>query len=80
MVYDYSALDGKITEVFSTRGNFAKAMELSERSVSLKMNGKVPWSQPEISRACKLLGIPDEKIVAYFFVVKVQNIEHFSTK
>lgn len=72
MPYDYSALDGKITEVFSTRGNFAKAMELSERSVSLKMNGKVAWTQPEITKACKLLGIPDKKINLYFFAIKVQ--------
>lgn len=73
MDYDYSALDGKITQVFGTRGNFAKAMELSERSVSLKMNGKVPWAQPEISKACNLLKIPDRKINIYFFSVKVQQ-------
>lgn len=72
MEYNYSALDGKITELFSTRGNFAKAMGLSERSVSLKMNGKVPWTQPEISKACKLLKIQDRKINIYFFTVKVQ--------
>jgi hypothetical protein len=63
---------GKITEVFGTQTNFAKAIGLSERSVSLKLNGKVPWTQPEITKACKLLGIPDKKINLYFFIVKVQ--------
>ena len=74
MVYDYSMLSGKITEVFGTQGNFAKAIGLSERSVSLKMNGKVSWSQSEITNACRLLRIPEKKISCYFFTVKVQSV------
>lgn len=74
MGYDYSLLEGKIVEVFGTRGEFAKAMEFSERTLSLKMNGKVPWKQPEITKACKLLGILDKKINLYFFTMKVQNV------
>ena len=35
MAYDYSKLSGKIREVFGTNGEFAKAMGLSERTVSL---------------------------------------------
>lgn len=71
-MYDYSLLDGKITEVFKNRGNFAKSMEMSERTLSLKMNNKVPWKQPEITRACEKLNLPDEKINEYFFTTKVQ--------
>lgn len=74
MGYDYSLLEGKIVEVFGTRGEFAKAMEFSERTLSLKMNGKVPWKQTEITKACKLLGIPDKKINLYFFTIKVQSV------
>ena len=73
MMYDYSFLDGEITRIFKTRGNFAKEMGLSERSISLKMNNKVPWTQPEISKACTLLGITEKKINQYFFKVKVQK-------
>lgn len=73
MPYDYSLLAGKITEVFGSQGRFGNAMGFSERTTSLKMNGKVPWKQPEISKACKLLGIPENNINLYFFAVKVQS-------
>lgn len=73
MLYDYSVLDGKIVEVFKHRREFAKAMGFSERTLSLKMNCKVPWKQPEISKACKLLCIPEDKIGEYFFTLVVQT-------
>ncbi|WP_080732574.1 DUF739 family protein [Carnobacterium maltaromaticum] len=38
MSYDYSTLVGRITEKLGTQYNFALAMGLSERSVSLKLN------------------------------------------
>ena len=72
MSYDYSALDGKITEIYKTRAKFANAIGFSERTLSLKMNGKVSWKQKEISKTCDLLGIPDNKINCYFFKIKVQ--------
>ena len=40
MCYDYSKLAGRIVEKFGTQYNFAIAMGLSERTISLKMNGK----------------------------------------
>lgn len=72
MPYDYSKLDGKIVEVFKNRQNFAKSLGLSERSLSLKMNGKVPWKQPEIAKICNLLSITENEIGVYFFALKVQ--------
>ncbi len=72
MSYNYSKLDGKIVEVFKNRYSFAKAMELSERSLSLKMTGKVPWKQKEISKACNILNIPYDEIPSYFFTLEVQ--------
>lgn len=42
MCFDYSLLDGKITEKFKSRSKFADALGLSERSLSLKMNNKEP--------------------------------------
>lgn len=72
MVYDYSMLDGKIREKFGTRGRFAEAINLSEKSISDKMNGKVCWSQPQINQACLLLKIPATDIPSYFFRLKVQ--------
>ena len=71
---DYSKLKGKIIEKYSTQANFSKALNISERSLSLKLNSEVDWKQSEIFKATKLLGIPNDEIDQYFFKVKVQNI------
>ena len=73
MAFDYSKLSGKVVEVFGTNANFAREMGLSERSVSLKFNNRVPWKQAEIVRAAGLLGIDISEIQAYFFTEKVQS-------
>jgi hypothetical protein len=67
MSFDYSRLAGKIKEKFGSQMNFAKAMKLSERSISLKMNNKLPWKQTEMLKACKLLDIDVKKVPTYFF-------------
>ena len=72
MAYNYSKLLGRIVEKFGTQARFAEAMGLSERSLSLKMNCKVPFKQPEISKACGLLEIDATDIHSYFFTVLVQ--------
>ena len=48
MAYDYSKLLGRITEKFGTQARFSGAMGMSERSLSLKLNSKVTFKQPEI--------------------------------
>jgi len=75
LAFDYSKLKGRIVEIFGSQMVFAKAMGWSERTLSLKMNGKVFWKQPEIRRAIHLLQVPENEIPAYFFTEKVQNIE-----
>lgn len=67
MPYDYSKLLGRIVEKVGTQSKFAEKMELSERSISLKLNGKVGWKQSEIAKACQVLDINDHEIPAYFF-------------
>lgn len=71
MSYDYSSLSGKIVELYGTQYNFAIAMNLSERSLSLKINGKVPWKDDDIIKACDLLHIDIEDMHKYFFKPKV---------
>lgn len=73
MVYDYSKLNGRIVEICGTQAAFAEKMGLSERSISLKLNNKVPWKQPEIQKAAKILGFPESEIQVYFFTIIVQN-------
>ncbi len=75
MSYDLSKLRGKIIEKYGTLGAFAKAMGWSERTNSLKINGKNEWKQSEILIASNLLGIHPYEIDTYFFNVEVQNIE-----
>lgn len=76
MVYDYSKLEGKIVEKFGTRESFAKAMGITSKSISDKLNNKTIWKQPEISKAKDLLSISGTETDAYFFKYKVQEVEH----
>lgn len=73
MAYDYRKLLGRITELYGTQAKFSEAMGLSERSLSLKLNGKVAFKQPEITKACSLLEICENEIPTYFFTLKVQK-------
>ena len=75
MPYNYAKLLGRIVEKVGTQRNFAALMELSERTISLKLNGKLSWKQSEIAKACKVLDIPSVEIPLYFFAVQVQNVE-----
>lgn len=73
MSYDYNKLKGRIIEKFGTQGKFAKAMGVSERTLSLKINDKVPFTQPEITKAIKLLELDESDIQPYFFALKTQS-------
>lgn len=73
MSHNYSKLLGRIVEKVGTQSNFADRMGLSERSISLKLNGKVGWKQGEIVKACEVLEINDHEIPAYFFTLQVQR-------
>jgi hypothetical protein len=75
MVYDYSKLEGRIVEKFSTRGNFAKSLGVTTKSISEKLNNKTIWKQPEISKAMELLSISGKDIELYFFKKKSKDME-----
>lgn len=72
MAFDYSKLRGRIVEKFGSQMSFAKAMDISERTLSLKMSGKRTWKQSEICLAINLLGLSYDDIQDYFFNLKVQ--------
>lgn len=73
MKYSYNKLLGKIVEKYETNKNFALALGISERTLSLKLSSKVDFKQTEIEKICKLLGIPEKEIQNYFFVKEVQR-------
>lgn len=73
MAFNYSKLKGKIVEKFGTQAAFAKALGVSQRTLSLKMQSKIYFRQDEINKAMHLLGIPLDDTREYFFTPKVQE-------
>ena len=65
MAFNYQKLLGRITEKMGSQAEFARRMELSERTISLKLNGKVPFKQNEIVKASNLLEIDNSDIAAF---------------
>ena len=70
---DYSKLKGRIVEKCGSQRSFAAKMGLSERTISLKLSGRVPFTQSDILKALQVLDLTHADIQGYFFVVKVQN-------
>lgn len=73
--FDYSKLKGRIIEKFGTQYKFAKANNISDRSMSLKLKNEIGLSQDEILRWCNLLEIEKKEIPLYFFTQKVSNLK-----
>lgn len=73
MAFDYSKLKGRIIEKYGKQYIFAKKMGWSERTLSLKINGKRVWKQSEIANAIILLDLTEVDIPEYFFKSKVQS-------
>ena len=73
MAYDYSKLRGRIAEKFKTQYAFAKKLGWSERTLSLKLNGKIFLSQSDIEAMAEALEIERDDIQAYFFTLDAQS-------
>ena len=71
--FNYAKLNGKISEIYGTQGSFAKAMGKSERTISMKLCGKIDFKQDEILKAVEILGIGAEEIPQYFFTSNVKD-------
>lgn len=70
-MFDYAKLRGKIKEKYGTQANFAKALGVSEPTLSKKLNNETEFTQVEINRSCELLEIVFQDIPVYFFTLKV---------
>ena len=70
--FDYSVLKGKIVEVFGSQKAFAEALNISERSLSLKLNNKVYFSQDEMLKSAELLCGNHSNVKSLFFTVTVR--------
>ncbi len=69
--FNYSKLKGRIVEKYGTQGEFAKVNNMSDRSMSLKLNNGIGLSQKEIIDWCAKLEIDVSEIPIYFFTCKV---------
>lgn len=68
--FDFSLLTGRIVAKFGSRKAFAEAMGILPAGITSRLQNKTRWQPDEIIRACKLLGVPNEKIHLYFFARK----------
>lgn len=73
MQFDYSKLLGRIKEMGYTQGSLAEEIGTSESTMSLKLNNRAAFTQPDIWRLCRALAIPGHQIGVYFFTPKVQK-------
>ena len=65
----YPKLRGAIREKFGTQEAFAKALAMSETTLSSRLTGKTEWTRQEIEDTCRLLNIPIAEAHAYFFAI-----------
>ncbi|WP_455649071.1 DUF739 family protein [Enterocloster citroniae] len=71
--FDYRKLRGRIREKCGTQSKFANAIDLSEVSVSNKLNNNVEWGQEEMENVIEVLDIPFTEIHSYFFIHEVEK-------
>ena len=69
MQFNYRKLKGRIVEICGTQAEFASRMNKSERTISLKLQGKISWTQPEMCEALDVLQLSIKDIQEYFFNV-----------
>ncbi len=65
--YDYSKLRGLIKEYFGTIKKFADYLEISETSLNLRLQNKLPFKQDEIYKALIGFDKSGEDIDKIFF-------------
>ena len=73
MIMNYRKLKGRIVEKYGTQKAFAKALNISERSLSLKMNSKRDFTGPELIEMVRLLHINPIEFGTYFCTIKEEK-------
>lgn len=63
----YNKLRGRIIEVYGSQRKFSDEINLSEQSITAKLNGRSDFSQEDILRWCNSLKIERGDIGIYFF-------------
>lgn len=71
MLFDFSKLDGRITQKFKTRQALAAFIGMTPSALSNRLSGKVSFRPEEIVAICApdCLDIAPEEIHTYFFAL-----------
>ena len=69
IVFNYSKLKGKITEMCGTRKSFAEMLGISEGTLISKLKSETYFTQKEIFMAIDILAIAPEEVTLYFFTM-----------
>lgn len=67
--FDYSKLKGKITEKCGTQKAFAELLGITDGTLTSKLLGYTYFTQTEIYRSMRILGVEQENPSLYFFTV-----------
>ena len=73
--YDYSALLGVIKSKKLRQEDLAAKIRVSPSTLSQKLNNQSEFTQGEMKRICKVLGIPLRDLSKYFFCVETLENE-----
>ena len=73
MQFDFSKLLGRIKEYGYTQERLAEEIGMTKTTISLKLNNKANFTQPEMEKIRKVLHIDIEEMGVYFFTLKVQE-------
>lgn len=73
MRFDYSKLKGKIVEVYGSQKAFAKALGVSEHTMSVRLNNKKAWTYQEIIKTVELLKLSPFELSQCFFTPEVEQ-------
>ena len=64
---EQNALNGKFRECKRTYNDIAEVLDIDNRSVSNKINGDTPFTQPEMVALAEYLHMSDSEILRIFF-------------
>lgn len=73
MKFNYLKLLGRIKECGFTQRTLAKAIGISNSTLSAKLNNKNAFTATEIAAICRLLDIAKHEVGEYFFAEEVQK-------
>ena len=78
--HDYGPLEWKIKQVFDTKGEFCKALDIAPSTLVSYLSDTTSWPGNIIERACELLSIDNRDIGFYFYTPNVAEVKQEEVK